>query len=121
MYVIRILADKPIRFVLTVTGIAFCIILILFILGIYNGVAEGSIEYIKKTQADIWVLQGNNNNIMRGTSIIPSNYVDVIMQDSLVESADAVLLFLQILLPRVTALPYFLQDILLNLQVVLLK
>jgi ABC-type antimicrobial peptide transport system permease subunit len=93
MYVIRILIDKPVRFVLTVTGIAFCIILILFILGIYNGVAEGSIEYIKKTPADIWVLQGNNNNIIRGTSIIPANYVNTISRDSLVESADAVLLF----------------------------
>jgi putative ABC transport system permease protein len=93
MYVIRILTDKPVRFILTFTGIAFCIILILFILGIYNGVAEGSIEYIKKTRADIWVLQGNNNNIMRGTSIIPANYINAIKRDSLVESADAVLLF----------------------------
>lgn len=93
MYIIRILTDKPIRFVLTFTGIAFCIILILFILGIYNGVAKGSIEYIKKTPADIWVLQGNNNNIMRGTSIIPAIFINEIKRDSLIESATAVLLF----------------------------
>jgi len=93
MYVIRILTDKPIRFALTFTGIAFCIILILFILGVYNGVAEGSIEYIKKTPADIWVLQGNNNNIMLGTSIIPANYINIIKRDSLIESASAVFLF----------------------------
>jgi len=93
MYVIRILTDKPIRFVLTFTGIAFCIILILFILGVYNGVAEGSIEYIKKTPADIWVLQGNNTNIMRGTSIVPANYINVIKRDSLIKSATPVLLF----------------------------
>ena len=93
MYVIRILTDKPIRFVLTFTGIAFCIILILFILGVYNGVAEGSIEYIKKTPADIWVLQGNNNNIMRGTSLIRVDYINDIRRDPLIKSATPVLLF----------------------------
>ena len=94
MYVLRILIAKPLRFVLTVTGISLCVILILFILGVYNGVAEGSIEYIKKTPADIWVLQGYNTNIIRGTSILPAFYVDVIRRDSLIESATPVLLFL---------------------------
>lgn len=94
MYAVRILTDKPFRFILTLSGIALCIILILFILGVYNGVAEGSIEYIKKTPADIWVLHGNSNNIIRGTSILPAEYGDVIEKEPLIKSVSSVLLFL---------------------------
>jgi putative ABC transport system permease protein len=93
MYILRILITQPLRLFLTITGIALCIILILFILGIYSGVAEGSIEYVKRTKADLWVLQANNNNIMRGTSILPSLYLKGIKKDSSIQSATPVLLF----------------------------
>ncbi len=93
MYILRILIDKPLRLILTISGIALCIILILFILGIYNGVAIGSVEYVKQTNADLWVLQVNNNNIMRGTSILPYEYIKVFKRDSTIQSVTPVLLF----------------------------
>lgn len=93
MYNLRILLAQPLRLFLTISGIALCLILILFILGVYNGVAEGSIEYVKQTKADLWLLQENNNNIMRGTSILPFIYIRGIQRDSLVKSVTAVLLF----------------------------
>jgi len=94
MYIYRILTVQPLRLMLTLSGIALCIILILFILGIYNGVAEGSIQYVKQNKADMWVLQSNTTNIMRGTSILPVSYHDIIKQDSAIESADPVLALL---------------------------
>jgi len=94
MYIIRIITKQPLRLLLTVSGIALCIILIMFILGIYNGVAEGSIEYVKKTKADLWVLQVNSTNLIRGTSILPSIYAEVIKSDTLIKSATPVLLLL---------------------------
>ena len=95
MYILRILIDKPLRIadILTISGIALCIILILFILGIYNGVAIGSVEYVKQTNADLWVLQVNNNDIMRGTSILPYEYIKVFKRDSTIQSVTPVLLF----------------------------
>lgn len=94
MYIIRILIAQPIRLLLTLSGISLCIILILFILGIYNGVAEGSIEYIKQSKTDIWVLQSNSTNIMRGTSILPESYGEIIKSDSMIESVTPVLMML---------------------------
>jgi putative ABC transport system permease protein len=94
MYAIRILIAQPLRLILTLLGIALCIILIMFILGIYNGVAEGSVEYIRKTKADIWVLQGNSTNIIRGTSILPERYMNLIKRDPLVKSVTPVLILL---------------------------
>jgi putative ABC transport system permease protein len=94
MYVIRILINQPLRLILTLLGIALCIILIMFILGIYNGVAEGSVEYIKKTKADLWVLQANSTNMIRGTSLLPAIYEDIIKTDSLIKSATPVLILL---------------------------
>jgi putative ABC transport system permease protein len=94
MYVLRILIAQPVRLILTLMGIALCIILIMFIIGIYNGVAEGSVEYIRKTKADIWVLQANSTNIIRGTSLLPAAYLDIIKSDTAVKTATPVLLLL---------------------------
>lgn len=94
MYVLRILLAQPLRLILTLLGIALCIVLIMFILGVYNGVAEGSVEYIRKTKADLWVLQANSTNIIRGTSLLPAVYLEVIKTDTMIKSATSVLLLL---------------------------
>ncbi len=94
MYVLRVLTTHPVRLLLTLSGIALCVVLILFILGVYNGVATGSVEYVRKTPADLWVLQANTSNIMRGTSILPESYCGEIRKDNRIASATAVLIFL---------------------------
>lgn len=94
MYVLRVLAAHPLRLFLTLSGIAMCILLVLFILGVYNGVATGSVEYVRQTSADIWVLQANSSNIMRGTSVLPDDWCDTIRSDARIASATPVLLFL---------------------------
>ena len=74
MYAIKTLIEQPFRFLLTTLGIAFCVVLVLFLLGIYRGVAIGSVEYIRKSEADFWVLQKHTTNILRGTSILRSGH-----------------------------------------------
>ncbi|MBE0642733.1 MAG: ABC transporter permease [Bacteroidetes bacterium] len=94
MYVLRVLTTHPVRLLLTLAGIALCVVLILFILGVYNGVATGSVEYVRQTPADIWVLQANTKNIMRGTSVLPEEYCTELRRDTRIASVTAVLLFL---------------------------
>lgn len=42
----------------------------------------------------MWVLQSNSTNIMRGTSVLPASYLNILRQDSAIKSADPVLAFL---------------------------
>jgi ABC-type antimicrobial peptide transport system permease subunit len=94
MYSIRILLSQPIRFILTIGGIGLCVILILFLLGVYRGVEVGSVEYIRKNRADLWILQGGTNNILRATSILSTAHGYVIRDHPDVELVSPVLLLL---------------------------
>jgi len=58
---------------MTVSGVALCVILIHFLLGIYKGVADGSVEYIRSSKTDLWIMQKHTTNILRSTSIIRNN------------------------------------------------
>jgi putative ABC transport system permease protein len=70
MYAWRTLAKHPARTCLTIGGIALCVVLVMFLLGVYHGVAEGSIAYVRDTPGDLWVLQGHVTNILRGSSLL---------------------------------------------------
>jgi ABC-type antimicrobial peptide transport system permease subunit len=50
--------------------VALCVVLILFLLGIYKGASVGSVEYVRSSDADLWVLQQHATNILRSTSIL---------------------------------------------------
>jgi ABC-type antimicrobial peptide transport system permease subunit len=94
LYSFKILASQPTRLTLTVSGISLCMILILFLLGIYKGVADGSVEYIRENKADLWVLQKNSTNILRGTSILMSYQEDIIKKNENIEKVSPVLFLL---------------------------
>jgi ABC-type antimicrobial peptide transport system permease subunit len=66
----------------------------LFLLGIYKGVGDGSVEYIRKNNADLWVLQKNCTNILRGTSLLSSRVGNIINENPDVESVSPVLFLL---------------------------
>ncbi len=93
-YTLRILRSQPLRLMLTVGGVALCVVLMLFLLSAYNGVADGSVEYIRKNNADLWVLQRNAWNILRGSSVLPSNFAQAIGNTPGVRSVAPVLLIL---------------------------
>ncbi len=93
-YAFRILRSQPLRLALTVGGVALCIVLMLFLLSVYNGVADGSVEYIRRNHADLWVLQRSAWNILRGSSLLSTDQADILRNIPNVKSASAVLLLL---------------------------
>ena len=93
-YSLKILKSRPGRLLITVAGISLCIILMLFLLGIYKGVADGSVEYIKRNDADLWVLQKSADNILRGTSILSTFQMMQVFNYDNVENIAPVMLVL---------------------------
>lgn len=91
MYAIKTLFEQPFRFLLTALGISFCVVLVLFLLGIYRGVAVGSLEYVRKSDADLWVMQKHANNILRTTSILRSGHGRSLAAINGVEKVDPVM------------------------------
>jgi len=69
-YSLGALRTQPARTMLSVGGIAGCVVLMLFLLGVYRGVADGSLEYIRANRTDLWILQRNASNILRCTSVL---------------------------------------------------
>jgi ABC-type lipoprotein release transport system permease subunit len=94
MYPVRILTSQPIRLALTIGGVALCILLMLFLLSVYRGVADGSVEYVQQNRADFWVLQRNAWNILRCSSLLSSAQGHAIESFPDVESASPVILVL---------------------------
>ncbi len=94
MYALRVLTRQRLRSALTVGGIALCIVLMLFLLAVYRGVSIGSVEYIRRNPADLWVLQNNATNILRGSSILSVSHGTLIRETPGVRQASPVLMFL---------------------------
>ncbi|MFH0992580.1 MAG: ABC transporter permease [bacterium] len=90
----RILRSQPLRMGLTVGGMALCIILMLFLMSIYHGVADGSVEYVRQTKADLWVLQEGTTNILRGFSILSTGHGNILRTISGIESVSPLLFLL---------------------------
>lgn len=94
MYTLKTLLDQPLRFILTICGVALCVVLMLFLLSVYRGVADGSIEYVRASDADLWVLQRHATNILRGSSLLTMSHGYVIRDTKGVESASPILFIL---------------------------
>jgi putative ABC transport system permease protein len=61
--------DKS-RFFITVGGIGFTVLLILFLFGVYEGVKIGATSYVANNNADIWICQKNSTNLLRSSSFL---------------------------------------------------
>jgi len=94
MNALRVLLDQRLRLVLTVGGVALCVVLMLFLCAVYGGVRVGSVEYVRASDADLWVLQRHTTNILRGTSILPEAQGAALRALPGVASASPVLLFM---------------------------
>jgi putative ABC transport system permease protein len=94
MYALKTLTDQPFRFIITACGVALCVVLILFLLGIYKGVSTGSVEYVRSGDADLWVLQRHATNILRCTSLLTPEHGTTLKETSGVKSVSPVLFIL---------------------------
>jgi len=94
MYALKTLIDQPFRFIITACGVALCVVLILFLLGIYKGVSVGSVEYVRSSDADLWVLQRHSTNILRCTSILTPEHSATLKMIPGIKSVSPVLFIL---------------------------
>jgi len=94
MYAIKILLDNRLQFILTVAGIALCSILMLLLMTIYKGVADGSVQYVRSSNADLWVLQKHSNNILRSNSYLSIKHGNAIQKIEGVETVAPVFFLL---------------------------
>ncbi len=74
MYTFKLLIENKQRFILTSLGIALCTLLMLFVVSLYQSVADGCVEYVRTSKADLWVLQKHATNILRSTTLLPTSY-----------------------------------------------
>jgi putative ABC transport system permease protein len=72
----RLLARDRVRFAVTVTGICFVVILMLFLSGVYVGVRTESNGYVAGRPADVWIAQNNTTNLIRSSSFLQASRAD---------------------------------------------
>ncbi len=94
MYTLKTLLDQRLRLILTICGVALCVMLMLFLLSVYRGVEQGSVEYVRASDADLWVLQRHTTNILRGSSLLTTSHGYVLRNTDGVNSASPVLFIL---------------------------
>lgn len=95
MYAVRTLRGQPMRLALTIGGVSLCIVLMFFLLAVYRGAADGSVDYIRQNKADLWVLQKNASNILRGSSLVSAAQGEAISRIRGIQTVAPVLFLLQ--------------------------
>lgn len=69
----KMVSRERTRFAVTVGGVGFTVILMLFQLGVYQGAKRGATGYVKGSPAEIWICQANSNNLIRSSSFLLSS------------------------------------------------
>lgn len=68
------------RFLISVGGVAFAVLLILILQGLYQGWNEKITVYIDSVDTDLWVVQKGTQDMFHTPSSIPEHYQDKITQ-----------------------------------------
>lgn len=76
------------RFLISIAGVAFSVLLILVLLGLFRGWKEKIVSYVGSVPADIWVLQEGAEDFFDTISILPESMVEEIRRVENVKSAD---------------------------------
>jgi len=72
-FVRRIIWKEKSRFFITISGVGFSIMLILFFFELFEGIKKGAVSYIESTSGDIWISNKNSTNLMRTSSFLYSS------------------------------------------------
>lgn len=66
------LAGERTRFAISVAGVAFSVVLVITLRGLYWGVIDEATSYVRSTGADLWVAQeGTPGDFLQSRSILP--------------------------------------------------
>lgn len=95
-YAWRYLAFQPSRSLLIVASVGLCTVLMTFLISVYRGVADGTLEYVRSNRADLWILQENATNIVRGSSLVLAKQGNVLHRVDGIASLSPLLLTLAV-------------------------
>jgi putative ABC transport system permease protein len=69
------LAGERTRFAISVAGVAFSVVLVLTLRGLYRGVIDEATLYVRSAGADLWVAQaGIPPDFIQATSVLPADH-----------------------------------------------
>ncbi len=63
---------EKVRLLISVSGVAFAVLLIVILIGLYRGWSETLSEYIEAVNADVWVMQDGSIDMSHSISILPN-------------------------------------------------
>ncbi len=87
----RMISREKVRFLITVVGVGFTLMLILFLLGIHEGAKNGATAYVLNSPDEIWICQTNSNNLLRSSSFLHSSVEGEVQQVDGVRSVSGIL------------------------------
>ncbi|MBI2848443.1 MAG: FtsX-like permease family protein [Chloroflexi bacterium] len=68
----NLFAEKT-RLLISVGGVAFSVLLVLILLGLYQGFGEAASSYVNSIDADLWVSQDGSSDMFHGISLMPND------------------------------------------------
>lgn len=87
----RMIVEAKGRFAITAIGIGFTVMLMLFLLAVYEGVKSGAKTYVLQIPAQVWVSQRNSTNLIKTSSFVPVPIGDRLRQVPGVQSVNGIL------------------------------
>jgi putative ABC transport system permease protein len=82
------LLHEKFRFMISVGGVAFSVLLIIIILALYRGWNQKLGRYVENVDADVWVLQKGAMDMFHSTSLFPIALLDQLKEIEGVESVN---------------------------------
>ena len=66
----RNLFQEKVKLFISIMGVAFSVLLIMVLMGVYQGLNTKLGEYIQTVPADLWVAQKGSTNLFDSTSVL---------------------------------------------------
>jgi hypothetical protein len=72
----RLVAFDRARFAITIVGIGFAVLLMLFLVALYEGIRTEANGYVESRPVHAWVSQDNTTNFIKSTSFVAASGLD---------------------------------------------
>jgi len=76
------------RLSICVGGVAFSVLLILILRGLYFGFDQRITRYLESISADLWIVQDGSGDMFHSVSLLPNEYKEKLSQIEEIESAE---------------------------------
>jgi putative ABC transport system permease protein len=109
----KMLFHEPVRFAITVLGVAFAVLLVVVQIGLFLGLLNNASITIEHADADLWVTSRNTPNIDFGHSFPDSNVQRIRSVPGVARADNLIVTYAQVALPNgaeETAVLYAMED-----------